>query len=48
MPQLTVFGKMVKIGCQSALYLQEGFRLEVTENVITIDKPAAMCERKVI
>jgi len=40
-PQLTVFGKMGKIGCQSALYLVESFRLEDTANVIGIDKPAA-------
>jgi len=38
MPQLTVFGK---IGCQSALYLRESFRLEGTANVIGTDKPAS-------
>jgi len=47
-PQLTVFGKMGKIGCQSALYLGESFRLEGTANVISIDKPAATYDRKVI
>jgi len=47
-PQLTVFGKTNKIGCQSALYLGGSFRLEGTANVIGIDKPAAMCDRKVI
>ena len=45
MPQLTVFGN---IGCQSALYLGESFRLKGTANVIGIDKPAATCNRKVI
>ena len=43
-PQLTVFGKMGKIGCQSALYLEESFCLESTANVIGIDKPAATCD----
>jgi len=47
-PQLTVFGKMGKIGCQSALYVGESFRLEGTANVINVDKPAAVCDRKVI
>jgi len=47
-PQLTVFGKVGKIGCQSALYPGESFRLEGTANVIGIDKPAATCDRKVI
>jgi len=37
-PQLTVFGKVGKIGCQSALYLVESFRLEGTASVIGIDK----------
>jgi len=45
--QLTVFGKMGKIGCQSALYLGESFRLESTADVIGIDKPVATCDRKV-
>jgi len=47
-PQLTVFGKMGKIGCincQSALYLGESFR---TANVIGTDNLVAMCDRKVI
>ena len=39
--------EMSKIGCQSALYLRERFSLEGTANVIGIDKPAAMCNRKV-
>ena len=47
-PQLTVFGKMGKIGCQSALYLGESFRLEGTANVIGIDKAVATRDRKVI
>ena len=33
-PQLTVFGKVGKIGCQSALYLGETFRSEGTANVM--------------
>ena len=44
-PQLAVFGK---IGCQSALYVGESFRLEGTANVINVNKPAAVCDRKVI
>jgi len=48
MPQLTVFGKMGKIGCQSALYLGEIFLLEGTTNVIGIHKPTAKCDRKAI
>jgi len=48
MPQLTVFCKMGKIGCPSALYLRESFHLEGTADVIGIDKPAATCDRKVI
>jgi len=47
-PQLTVFGKTGKIGCQSALYLQESFCLEDTANVSGTDKSAATCDRKVI
>jgi len=47
-PQLTVFGKMAKIGCQTALYLGESFCLEGTADVIGIDKPAATCNMKVI
>jgi len=47
-PQLTVFSKMGKLGCQSALYVGESFRLEGTANVINVDKPAAVCDRKVI
>ena len=46
--QLAVFGKMGKIGCQSALYLGQSFRLEGTANVIGIDKPVAPCDRKVV
>ena len=45
--QLTVFGKMGKIGCQSALYLGESFCLEGTANVTCIDKHATY-DRKVI
>jgi len=45
--RLTEFGKMGKIGCQSALYLGESFRLEGTADVIGIDKPAATCDKKV-
>ena len=48
MPQLTVFCKMDKIGCQNALYLRASFRLEGTADVISIDKPVATCDRKVI
>jgi len=48
MPQLTVFGKMGKIGCQSALYLGEIFLLKGTTNVIGIHKPTAKCDRKAI
>ena len=44
-PLLTIFGKVGKIGCQSAFYLGESFRLEGTANVISIDKPAAACDR---
>jgi len=44
-PQLTVFGK---IGCQSALYLGESFCLEGTVDVVGIDKPAAVSDRKVV
>ena len=47
-PQPTVFGKMCKIGCQSALYLGESFSLEGTANVVGVDKPVAACDRKVI
>jgi len=46
-PQLTIFGKVGKIGCQSAVNLGEGFRYEGTANVIGIDKPAATCDMKV-
>ena len=45
--QLTVFGKMGKIGCQSALYLGESFCLEGTANVTCIDKHVTY-DRKVI
>jgi len=48
MPQLRVFGKMGKIGCQSALYLGESFCLEGTADVIGIDKSAATYDRMVI
>jgi len=46
-PQLTVYDKMGKIGCQSALYLGEKFHLEGTADVIGIDKPVATCDRKI-
>jgi len=36
------------MGYQSALCLGESFCLEGTANVIGIDKPAAMCDRKII
>ena len=45
--QLSVFCKMGKIGCQSALYLGESFHLEGTADVIGIGKAAATCDRKV-
>jgi len=48
MPDPILFGKMGKIGCQSALYLGESFRLEGTAGVICMDKTAATCDRKVI
>ena len=43
-----VFGKVGKIGCPNAVYLRESFRLKGTANVIGIEKPAAMRDRKVI
>jgi len=46
-PQLTVFGKVGKIGCESALCLRESFRVEGTANVIGTDKPADTCDWKV-
>jgi len=47
MLQLTVFAETGKIGCYSALYLGESFRLENTAAVIGTDKPAAKCHRKI-
>ena len=46
--QLAVFGKMGKIGYQSALFLGQSFRLQGTANVVGIDKPVAPCDRKVV